>query len=60
MEKWTEGYMGAHWDGPYNDDSDDDEPHLMTCECEDCMQNYPERFFIEDDGIWVNIHRQED
>jgi nitric oxide reductase activation protein len=37
---------------PGNWPDDDDERHHITCGCEDCMQDYPERF----DEDWNNIY----
>jgi hypothetical protein len=40
-ELWTDG-----------DEEEDDKPHRIDCGCEDCMQNYPERFDDEGENIY--------
>jgi hypothetical protein len=45
------------------DDEDDDDcsTHYYTCSCEDCMQTYPERFYVDEKtGEWENIHEVEE
>ena len=53
VDIWVRSHIGVD---DYDPD-DDCSTHSMGCSCEDCMQTYPERFYIDDEtGEWENIH----
>ena len=43
------------WHEESDFDEEDEAPHPRSCSCEDCMQNYPERF----DSDWNNFYAED-
>lgn len=59
MQTWCE----CDCDGIYETGSpspDDDMPHTLTCTCEDCLQNHPERDILYGDGNYFNWDNDEE
>ncbi len=48
----VEGWIYEHILSLADEDGGEDEPHHISCGCEDCMQDHPERF----DEDWNNIY----
>lgn len=40
------------WGGDEDEEEEEEAPHDITCPCEDCMQNYPERFDEDGENIY--------